>query len=268
MTALQQNTVIDNIGNTQEQLELVKRMIGKDCSDDELALMLYTANKLGLDLLTQQIHSIKVWDNDKNQYVMRPFLGINALRIIAERTGEHEGYIGPFWFDKEMGWCDFWIDDNPPVAAKVGVYRKGKREAIWGIAKFATYEQRHKSKKTGEMVPTGFWAKGPEAMIAKVAESLALRRAFPMDLEGLHSIEEMGQAEVVSEEPIKLANAELGVMPYQGLDHQKMLVMDAMKRMGVEEIGEMQRINKELIASAVPFKVTKLEEAIKQLMKS
>ncbi len=265
MTALA--TELDN-SDSQAQLELIKNIAAKGCSDDELKLILYTANKCGLDLLTQQIYAIKVWDSDKKQNIMRPFLGVNALRIIAQRTGEHEGYVGPFWYDKDMGWCDFWIDDNSPLAAKVGVYRKGHREPTWGIAKFATYVQKHKDKHTGEMVPTGFWAKGPEHMLAKVAESLALRRAFPNDLSGIYSIEEMSHVEVTSEEPIKLSSAELGPPPYKGLDHQKVLVMDAMKRMGVEDISEMKRINQELIAQGVPFKVTELEEAIKKLMKS
>ena len=98
---------------------------------------------------------------------------------------------------KDGNWMEVWLDDNqPPCAAKVAVLRTDFKEPLWAVARFITYAQR---TQKGNL--TRFWASMPDLMIAKVAEALAIRRAFPQELSGLYVQEELDQAGNFVEDP-------------------------------------------------------------------
>jgi hypothetical protein len=104
---------------------------------------------------------------------------IDGLRISAERTGKYSGQLGPEWCGPDGVWRDIWTSATVPTAARVGIKRSDFTEPLWGKALYSEYVQE-----------TEFWRDMPTLMVAKVAEALAFRKAFPQQFSGLYTPEE------------------------------------------------------------------------------
>lgn len=202
---------------TQSQIDLVKRTICKGATDDELSLFLAVCQRTGLDPFARQIYSIaRRAKNDAGEWVETRSIqtGIDGFRVIAEKTNEVDGQEGPFWCGPDGEWKEMWLDNNlPPVAAKVIVHRKGMKHPFVGVARFDAYAQFYKAD--GGWKLTQMWNRMGDVMIAKCAEALALRKAFPQKLGELRTTDEMMQAENPERpEPEKLpAGATVEVFP-------------------------------------------------------
>jgi len=167
---------------TREQIDLIKQTVARGATDAELQLYLYAAKRTGLDPLLRQIHAIKRWDSAAGKETMALQTGIDGYRLIANRTGQHMG-TSDVQYDRE--------DGEHPGWAKVTVFRQINGE-VCEFPATARWQEYAAYKKDGQ--PMALWKKMPYLMLGKCAEALALRKAFPQELSGLYTFEEMEES--------------------------------------------------------------------------
>ena len=161
---------------TLDQLELVRKTIAPTATEDELKLFLYDCQRRGVHPLDRLVHFTK----RGGRYT--PIAGIDYLRSRASDTGSHIGTT-----DAEFGPV---LDGGCPEWARVTV----SRLVADHVATF-TATARWKEYYPGQGSEGFMWRKMPYTMLAKVAESLALRKGFPAELAGLYERSEMDQAD-------------------------------------------------------------------------
>ncbi|WFG47465.1 phage recombination protein Bet [Pseudonocardia alni] len=159
-------------------------------------VLMHVAQRTGLDPFARQIYMIPrqegSGDNRKTKWTIQT--GIDGFRLIAERHPAYRGQVGPQWCGEDGVWRDVWLDrEKPPAAARVGILRDDREGPVWGTAMFTEYAQT--KTWNGQVSLTAMWRQKGAHMIAKCAEALAYRKAFPLELGGLHTDDEMAAAD-------------------------------------------------------------------------
>jgi phage recombination protein Bet len=162
-----------------QQLDLIRKTVAKGTTPEQFMLFIEVCKHYRLNPMARQIYAVVRGGQMTIQ------TSIDGFRLMAERTGLYGGQIGPQWCGEDGEWVDVWLKKEPPAAARVGIVRRDFDLPIWGIARYSSYVQPGS--------PT--WAKMGDVMIAKCAESLGFRRAFPAEMSGLYTSEEMAQAD-------------------------------------------------------------------------
>lgn len=176
----------------ERQLAALRQIGLTNAPNGDLAVFLHYCQRTGLDPFARQIYMIE----RGGRYTIQA--SIDGLRIVAQRSAEYGGQTAPMWCGTDGIWRDVWLDAEPPAAAKIGVYRLGFPEPTWSVARYDSYCPR---KRDGS--PMGLWSQMPDVMLAKCAEALALRKAFPNDLSGIYVAEEMSQADAPKAKPVQ-----------------------------------------------------------------
>jgi phage recombination protein Bet len=189
----------------ERSIKLLADTIMPGAKAHELDFFLRVAKRTNLDPFARQLHPVKRTTRVKqgNQWVSEDRwsfqVAIDGFRLIAERTGKYRGQRAPLFCGDDGVWREVWLSKQPPRAAKVGVLRSDFDEPLFAIALYDEYVQTKDeyvdNRQTGNKVPNSMWAKMPTVMLAKVAEAIALRKAFPQEMSGLYTEDEMGQAD-------------------------------------------------------------------------
>lgn len=159
----------------QKNVSLIQKQFNLNQTD--LQFFLIQCQRTGLDPITKQIYAIPASGGKIN--IMA---SIDGLRLIAERSGLYKGQTKAEWCDDDGKWTDVWLKSTYPKAARVGVKKTGFDEPLFATAMFIEYAGPS---------PGFMWKKMPALMISKVAEALALRKAFPNEMSGVYGKEEI-----------------------------------------------------------------------------
>lgn len=185
---------------TPRQRAMLAHMGVENAPEEDLAVFLHIAQRTGLDPFARQIHMI-----GRNQKTRMPDgserwvtkytiqTGIDGFRVTGRRAADRAkidvSVPAPEWAHEDGTWRPVWSSKwGRPVAARVTIMR-GDR-AFVGVALFEEYAQ---TKRDGGL--TQMWAQRPAGQLAKCAEALAWRMAFPQDLAFVYSDDEMHQAD-------------------------------------------------------------------------
>ena len=163
---------------TRDRIELWKRTFCKGATDDELAVFVQVCIRTGLSPEARQIYMVKRPNRKTGRDDVTIQTGIDGYRLVADRTDKYAGNDDPK-FD----------DEHNPRKATVTVYKLiGSVRCPFTAS--ARWDQYYPGDGQGFM-----WRKMPHLMLGKCAEALALRKAFPAELSGIYTKEEMDQAD-------------------------------------------------------------------------
>lgn len=187
----------------EDYLALVaEKVMGRDKSGKmrpfpDFLMLMQQARRAQLDPLARQIYAVYRWNGGLGREVMTIQISIDGARLIAQRTGTYAGSDDAI-FDSE--------EEPNPKKATITVYKlnsvTGERMPITASARWSEYAQ----------TTSPMWKKMPYLMLSKVAESLALRKAFPQELSGLYTTDEMAQATIVTRPPAALEEGKESIL--------------------------------------------------------
>lgn len=184
---VQQNIAQEVVEFDEKKLSLIRQAMCKDATQEEFEVFIEICKSTQLNPLFKQIYFIKRGGKPTHQ------TSIDGLRLIADRTKRYmPGRESTYTYDSKGS-----------LISATSYIKKLAYDGTWHEVASTAFFQEYSAG-------TGQWPKMPHVMLAKCAEALALRRAFPADMNGLYSKEEMEQADAPKTDMPKSINTYTG----------------------------------------------------------
>ena len=183
--AQQQNALVAM--DEQKAIAILGNSLYPGASSDSIAMVIGYCKANGLDPFQKPVHIVPLYDSKTKSMrdVIMP--GINLYRTQAAASGLLAGISKP-----EFGpVIQFNLGGNlvnAPEYAEVTVQRILPNGMIASFTAIEFFDEAVSVTRDGK--PTAIWMKRPKSMLAKTAESQALRKAFP-EKAGAPTAEEM-----------------------------------------------------------------------------
>lgn len=139
-----------------------------------MAAFIQACQRTGLDPTAKQIYAAQMGGK------WTVLVGVDGMRLVAQRTGQYDGQDPIEWQATEDG---PWTTTPPkaPHAARIRIYRKGVGRPLEQTVTMAEFGSTAK----------GNWSTRPSHMLGIRAETHGFRRLFPMELSGLYTAEDL-----------------------------------------------------------------------------
>lgn len=161
----------------QEEYKVIRSLFdpSNQLSDTQIRMFLSICKEKKLDPRMRQICATPRYNKATNRVECIIITQIDGFRMIAEKTGRYAPGRP----------TDYRYDNNGNLVYAISYVKKMTEDGTWHEIGETAYLAEY-ADKNGFM-----WRKMPHVMLAKCAEARALRRAFPGDLSGLYSNEEI-----------------------------------------------------------------------------
>lgn len=182
-------------GLTAETFRVLKETVWPDAEDRTVLLAADYCRARNLDPFKKPVHIVPVYSKKQKKMVDTIWPGISEYRVTANRTGNYAGrdetVFGPSVTEDLGG-----VTITYPEWAQVTVYRivHGVRCAFVGPK--VIWKETYSKAGRDTAKPNAMWTQRPVGQIDKCAEAASLRAAFPEEIGGTNTAEEMAGKEV------------------------------------------------------------------------
>lgn len=190
------------------QLDLIRRTVAKDTTNDEFNMFVEVCKNMQLDPFRKQLYCIVYSKDNPDKRKCAFITGIDGFRAVAERSGNYRPDDAPTHFETDDALKN--PDTNPLglISATVKGFKCDRNGEWFPVVATAYWEEfapisdewawnesAGKRRPTGKKKLDGNWGRMGRVMLAKCAEAQMLRKGWPEDLSGVHAPEEMAAME-------------------------------------------------------------------------